>query len=46
MNEIKGAGRQKNVSAVRLTTVDGVLNAGDKPAPGAAVEEAGKVKGP
>ena len=46
MNENGGAGRRKHVSAVRLTKVGGVLNAGEKPALVAAVEEAGMVKGP
>ena len=46
MNENEGAGRRKNVSAVQLTKVGGVLNAGEEPAPGAAIEKAGEVKGP
>ena len=46
MNEKGGAGRRKNVSAARLTQVGGELNAGEEPVPGAAVEKAGKVKGP
>ena len=46
MNENGGADRRKNVSAVRLTKVGCVLNAGREPALGAAVEKAGKVKGP
>ena len=46
MNENGGAGRRENVSAVRLTKVGGVLNAGAEPALVAAVEEARMVKGP
>ena len=46
MNENGGAGRRLNVSAVRLTKVGLVLNAGKEPALVAAVEKAGMVKGP
>ena len=43
MNENGGAGRRKDVSAVRHTKVGVVFNAGEEPA---AVEKARKVKGP
>ena len=46
MNENGRAVKRKNVSALRLTKVGGVLNAEEEPALVAAVEEAGMVKGP
>ena len=45
MNENGGPVRRENVSAVRLTKVGGVLNAGKEPALEPAVDEVGKVKG-